>query len=123
MKIAGLFLVLFLLSACSHKDSIPTGILNQDSMRNILWDIMQVDQYSVQYLSKDSAKINLKAQTIALYQRIFQNHHVSREDFNKSYQFYIAHPDLTKTMLDSLTARANRERAEVYKNPVQIKAK
>jgi hypothetical protein len=44
---------------------------------------------------------------------------VSREQFKKSYQYYINHPDITKPMLDTLAAHANLQRTEMYKKPIR----
>jgi hypothetical protein len=88
-------------------------------MQKILWDIIQADQFNIQFLKKDSAKVNVKEETMKLYDEIFQIHHVSREQFKKSYQYYINHPEITKPMLDTLAARANLQRTEMYKRPTR----
>ena len=104
-----------LLFGCVNKESMPEGIIKKDSMQIILWDMMQADQYSKQYLEKDSLKIDVKLETMKLYQAVFQIHHITKEAFQKSYQYYIAHPDLTKSMFDSLSSHTNIERQELYK--------
>ena len=35
----------------------------------------------------------------------FQIHHITRQDFDKSYAYYRQHPDLMKIILDSLSRR------------------
>jgi len=114
---------LLILAGCSSDSDVPKGIIGKDDMGKILWDLMQADQFSLQYMIKDSAKINVKKETIKLYQEVFQVHHVSKDEFQKSFQFYIAHPEITKVMFDSLSARANRQRGEVYRHTPKIKAK
>jgi hypothetical protein len=112
---------IFLLAACKDDDSIPKGIIAKDNMGKILWDMIEADQYSIQYLTKDSARKTLKAETMKLYEEIFRIHHISKEEFQKSFQFYTSHPDITKTMFDSLSARANRQRIDLYKRPNKLK--
>jgi len=116
------FLLGFLLcfASCGNSDNVPGNIIPKDSMAVILWDIIQADQFSTQYMVRDSARINVKAETMGLYQDIFRIHHTTKEEFQKSYQYYLAHPDITKLMLDSLSARANRRRGEAYRNLPQI---
>jgi hypothetical protein len=104
------------LVACSNERE-KQAIIPEKEMQKILWDIIQADQFNSQFLKKDSAKLNVKAETMKLYDEIFQIHHVSREQFKKSYQYYISHPDITKPMLDSLAAQANLMRTEMYKRP------
>jgi hypothetical protein len=86
-------------------------------MEKILWDMIQADQYSALYLLKDSARINVKTETQKLYQEVFRLHDISREGFRKSFQYYQTHPDLTRSVFDSLLARGNRERTESYSRP------
>jgi Domain of unknown function (DUF4296) len=117
----------FIWIACSDSNAIPKNIIDRDKMEKILWDIIQADQYSNQYLKKDSSRINVKMETMKLYDQIFLIHHVSRESFKKSYDFYIEHPDITKPIFDSLSARASKQRNESYRHlskplpPVQTK--
>jgi len=111
--IAGLLCVM-LMVGCSEKDSIPSGVMGKEEMGSILWDMMQADQYATTYLIKDSSRVNVKMETLKLYEEIFRLHKVTREEFRKSFQFYQDHPDITRTLLDSLTARGNRMRSESY---------
>jgi hypothetical protein len=108
------FLCVVLLAGCSEKDNIPSGVLGKEEMGNLIWDMMQADQYASTYLIKDSSKVNVKMETLKLYEEVFRLHKVTREDFRKSFQFYQDHPDITRTILDSLTSRGNRMRAESY---------
>ena len=103
--------------SCSDKNSTPSGILSREDMQKVLWDMIQADQYAA-YLAKDSAHINLKMEDLRLYDQVFQLHHVSREEFSKSYKYYMDHPELTQTLFDSLLAMGNRARNESYSRPV-----
>jgi hypothetical protein len=102
---------------CSDKDSVPSGVLAKEDMKNVLWDMIQADQYS-SYLSKDSGRIDVKLENMRLYDQVFQLHHVSREKFTKSYKYYMAHPELTQALMDSLLSMGNRLRSENYNRPV-----
>jgi hypothetical protein len=102
---------------CSDKDSVPSGVLAKEDMQNILWDMIQADQYST-YLAKDSGRIDVKLENMRLYDQVFQLHHISREKFTKSYKYYMAHPELTQALMDSLLAMGNRQRNENYNRPV-----
>jgi len=102
---------------CSDKNSVPSGILAREDMQNVLWDMIQADQYSA-YLAKDSARVDLKLENMRLYDQVFQLHHISREKFTESYKYYMAHPELTQTLMDSLLAMGNRIRTENYNRPI-----
>jgi hypothetical protein len=120
MRFLIFFLFLFLMISCINKDKIPSGVIVRDSMPGILWDVIVADQFSKQFILKDSAKINTRLETMKLYQQVFQVHHITRDEFQKSYQFYIAHPDLMKIIFDSLSVYSNKQRQEIYK-PIKPK--
>lgn len=116
MRTTGIFvLVLFLLAACTDRGGTPRNIIPKDSMASVLWDIIQADQFSTYYLTKDSAK-DIKKETMKLYGAVFDLHHVSRDEFQKSLEFYYSRPDLNREIFDSLAARGNRKRGEMYKS-------
>lgn len=82
-------------------------------MRSILWDMIQADQFSKQFLIKDSSK-NIDIETIRLYDEVLRVHHTTKDEFQKSYRFYISRPDIFKAVLDTISAQANRRMKEVY---------
>jgi hypothetical protein len=120
--IAGLLgVLLFTASGCSDKNNVPSGILSQEKMEGVLWDMIQADQYSTLYLAKDSARTNPKMETLRLYEQVFRMHDVSREEFRKSYQYYLDHPALSQVLFDSLTAKGVRLRTESYSRPMPFR--
>ncbi|HWK08258.1 MAG TPA: DUF4296 domain-containing protein [Puia sp.] len=118
MRVVAGLLAILLAVGCSDKDKVPSGIIPRDEMEKILWDMVQADQYSALYLLKDSARINVKMETMKLYQEVFLLHQVSREEFRKSFRYYQEHPELTRNVFDSLLSRGNRLRAESYSRPM-----
>jgi hypothetical protein len=120
--IVGLLGVLLIIAAgCSDKNNVPSGILSQEKMAGVLWDMIQADQYSTLYLAKDSAKTNTKMETLRLYEEVFRLHQVSREEFRKSYQYYLDHPALNQVLFDSLEAKGIRLRTEGYSRPAPFR--
>jgi len=117
MRLLLLVLCLSIFAGCGNDDEIPKDVIAKDKMGKIFWDMIQADQYAIQYLTKDSARSKLMPETMKLYEEIFRIHHVSRQEFQKSFQFYQAHPALTKTIFDSLSVAATRQRVELFKSP------
>jgi hypothetical protein len=116
--IAGLFAAFCMIAVgCSDK-SAPSGILSREKMENVLWDMIQADQYAG-VLAKDSTAhiADLKAERLRLYDEVFRLHDVSREKFRKSYQYYSDHPELSQDLFDSLLVRGNKLRSEEYAHP------
>lgn len=101
-------------SSCSDKNSVPSGVLRHDKMEAVMWDVIQSEQYSAAYLAKDSAHIHLKQENLRLYDEVFRLHQVSREEFRKSYLYYMSRADLAQVLFDSLLAKGNRLRTESY---------
>ena len=118
--IAGcLALVLLAGTGCADKDRVPSGILPLSKMQTVMWDMIQADQYAALSVAKDSSThVNTKAETLKLYEEVFRLHEVSREEFHKSYQYYLDHPELNQQLFDSLISQGNRLRTESYSRPV-----
>lgn len=98
--------------SCTDKDKIPAGVLPKDKMEKVLWDMIQAERYRETFV-RDSAK-DLKKETFTLYAQVFEIHQISKDEFVKSYKFYMSRPDIARTMFDSLATRANRRRDELY---------
>jgi hypothetical protein len=118
--IAGcLAIVLLAGTGCADKDRVPSGILPLSKMQTVMWDMIQADQYAALSVAKDSSPhVNTKAETLKLYEEVFRLHEVSREEFRKSYQYYLDHPELNQQLFDSLISQGNRLRTESYSRPV-----
>lgn len=117
-----LLLAVLLFAACGSRDKVPVGIIPTRTMETIVWQLMQSDEYVNTLLAKDSAKKS-STERMLRYQEIFELNKTSMAEFKKSYQFYMAHPDITKLMFDSIIARASRQRIELYKSKTDSSAK
>jgi hypothetical protein len=117
--IAGCLAVVLLAGAgCADKERVPSGILPLSKMQTVMWDMIEADQYATLSLVKDSAHINTKTETLKLYEEVFRLHDVSREEFRKSYQYYLDHPELNQRLFDSLMSQGTRLRTESYSRPI-----
>jgi hypothetical protein len=101
------------LISCTDKDKIPAGVLPKDKMQKVLWDVIQAERFREAFI-RDSSK-DLKAETFKLYAQVFEIHKVTKDEFVKSYKFYMSRPDIARDMFDSLATQANRRREEMYK--------
>ena len=122
--IAGCLAVVLLAGiGCADKSSVPSGILPLSKMQTVMWDMIQADQYAALSVAKDSSgHINNKTETLKLYEEVFRLHEVSREEFRKSYQYYLDHPELNQQLFDSLISKGTRVRTESYSRPVPNRA-
>jgi hypothetical protein len=108
------FGLIFLFVACTNKDKVPTDVLSQEDMGKVMWDMIQADRFSLQYLTRDTS-LNIKTENFKLYEQVFQVHKITRDEFIHSYKFYLSRPDLNKVIFDTLSARGERRRTEIYK--------
>lgn len=112
------FGLVMLFVACTNKDKIPNDVLPRDEMEKVMWDMVQADRFSSQFLERDSvARKNIKTENLILYEKVFQVHKITQEEFVHSFKFYLSRPDINKVLFDTMAARANRRRADVYTNP------
>ena len=102
---------------CTGKNNVPRGIIPQEKMEQVMWDMAQADQYAALYLAKDSAHTDLKKETLKLYETVFRLNDVSVNEFRKSYRYYLDHPELGQLLFDSVIARGTRARMEMYDRP------
>ncbi len=97
-----------LLFACrgSKRDGI---ILEENTMGKVLFDLLQADAFGEQYLRLDSQAKNTRI--VAMQQQVFELNRISKEDFQKSYQYYSSNPKSMSRILDSIVSRSERSRS------------
>ena len=96
-----------LLLSCNDKQAIPGDILPPEKMQAVYWDYMKADVYANEFMRKDSSK-NVALENARLQLEVFKIHKVSKEDFYRSYDYYLAHKDLMKDMLDTMLVRQTK---------------
>jgi hypothetical protein len=111
MRIFLFFILTIFFSACVRNDKIPKGIISQNEMRKLMWDLMRADAYIADFVMKDSTR-NQKAESAKLYEQVFTIHATTEEVFKKSLAFYQSRPDLLKVITDSL--RSDEKKAQEY---------
>ena len=92
-------LIFLFCSACGSKS--PKGILPQDTMEAVYWDLMKADEVVNYYGLTDTGNIKKRKQD-SLYAAIFQIHNISEQQFFKSKSYYESNPEVLKVILDSM---------------------
>lgn len=108
-----LLVTVLLFSNCSNKSNVPSDIIQPDEMGNMLFEVTMAEEFVNGYVAKDSSR-NKEVEILKEYQKIYLLHGVSEKKFRDSYDFYKSHPYIFKTMMDSLDARAQKKRNEMY---------
>lgn len=101
-----LSLVLFGLIACKARQE--PDVLSVSKMAAVQWDMMRADDLASYYKSRDS---NFKYDSVreVYYQQVFQTHQVERAAFYNSLEYYTAHPDVLKSVIDSMQTLSVRQ--------------
>lgn len=94
--------------SCVSDTKVPSNILQPDQMTDILWDIMRSQTLAYEISRKDSL-VKESAEVKVLAQKIFQIYKIDSAYFNKSYNWYVAHPVVFKTIFDSMYVQKERE--------------
>lgn len=102
------------LYGCQQKENAPADIIKPEKMQDIMWDYMRADAYAAEVLKKDTTK-NDTLENIRLQKMIFSKYKITKAEFDKSYAYYVSHPKLMNTILDSISAKQNRaDKGKVY---------
>lgn len=115
-------LVLVGLVACSGRQKIPSDILDKPKMTSVISDILIADAVANQKKLNDTT-INLKSLSPLYYQSVFTLHKISKDEFFRSYDYYLNHPDLLKVVLDSAYMNTSKKVMTSYSKPVKKKPK
>ena len=100
-KLFVFLLTAFLLNSCKTKPDVPADILPKEKMQEVMWSMINAGEFLNGYvLIKDS--IDKVLESSKVYGQVFQIHHISKEEFARSYAYYREHPVLMKAILDSL---------------------
>ena len=78
----------------------------------MLWDLFRADGLTQTRILKEG---NLKQdeENAAVFQKVFASHQLKKEAFFKSYEYYLAHPDQFKILMDSISAMSLRYSEEI----------
>ena len=98
---------LILLFACNDKKIIiPANIIPQDKMVLVMTDAHLVEAIIIQgHTMADKSPE-------AYYQGIYENHNITKEQFEESYRFYIDHPELFDEIYNEILTELSKQQAE-----------
>jgi hypothetical protein len=108
-------LMLMLIGMVSCK-SDSTGIMEEEKMKDILWDMAKAEALARDITQKDSSK-RFPVELVRLTKEVFLIHHTNDSEFQVSYSWYTHHPDILEKLLDSMTMKQTRLHSkEINKN-------
>ncbi|MES2429466.1 MAG: DUF4296 domain-containing protein [Bacteroidota bacterium] len=115
MRIGFIFCVIVLMG-CSKKE-----LLDKKKMQAVLWDVIQADVYTTQFLKIDSVVKDNNIENVKLQKQIFTIHNTTKEEFYKSYTYYQEHPKMLQEIFDSISVQQQRKEREKYLKSIKKK--
>ena len=112
MRLIILILLIFAFS-CGRKDKVPEGVLEPAKMEKVMTDLLMSESFAESYLLIDTSKKRDEWFTGEL-NKVLALQDVTQDQVRKSLDFYKTRPDLFKVIIDSINARAQRNRDKVY---------
>ena len=107
-------IILFFFVRCTPEDrKIPSEILPLDSMKIIVWNLIEAGDYATSLKEKDSTIKSLDTRYLT---EVLKLHHLTKDEFFKSFNFYQTHPYFNNVLFDSINAYASRQRNQIYKS-------
>ncbi|MFT3749456.1 MAG: DUF4296 domain-containing protein [Agriterribacter sp.] len=106
---------LFMLYSCG-KNKSGSDIIASDKMGSVMFDMNVAEEFVSIYVAKDSSK-DKKAELNKEYEKIYLLYDITEQQFKDSYNYYKTHPEAYKIVVDSLNAKAQRRREELYRMP------
>lgn len=106
-------LTALIIQSCSApKVTIPNDVLSKENMVAILTDIHLAESaVTLKFTNKDTSML----QAAEYNNFIFKNHKTTKEQFNKSYDFYVAHPDILNKIYDDVLTELSKKQGEAAK--------
>ena len=88
---------------------MPHDIIAPAKMQDVFWDYLRADIFVNDFIKRDSSK-DAMAENVRLQKKIFQQHKITKEQFYKSYDYYLAHPNMMRNMIDTMIAKHSKEK-------------
>ena len=101
--------ILLFLSIClwsCSQESVPEGVLPPEKMETVLYDLVCAEEF-VDFSSIQDSTYRVFNKRSALYDSISNIHSITKETFQKSWQYYQGRPDLLKKILESLHSKTD----------------
>jgi hypothetical protein len=103
-------LLIFFISCSSGDVTIPSDVIQKDTMVQVLTDV-QIAEASLMF--QNSRGMSTVGKAPRYYQFIFKKHHINEKQFRKSFSFYMDQPELMDKMYGEVINEISKRQAEV----------
>lgn len=119
-EISFLMIILGVVICSCNGRNVKIKSLSFDTMKVVMLDLMNAEQLN-NFISIKDTSLRRSKNNLKLYLQVFSIHHISKEQFYFTYQYYEEHPDKMKTLLDSLSVLAERQKILIRPPGRQLK--
>jgi hypothetical protein len=113
-----LFFGILLLISCGGGK--PSGVLSEEKMKTVLWDVALAGEYANGYVYYKNPRQNRAEINEALLNEILKIHKVSKKEFDKSLEYYKQKPKMMVAILDSITTMQKKQEEKPSLLPTDI---
>ena len=102
---------MIILSSCSReKEEIPSNIMPQKKMIEVLSDV----HYTEETIQLKNLNYSDSTRKIAYgyYKEVFQKHQITPEQFKESFEWYKSHPEVMNDMYKEIITHLSEEQAK-----------
>ncbi len=96
--------LLFTLLSCAHSDDV----LPKEKMEKVMWDLAQSSELLNGYIYYKYPEQNRAALNNVMLDKVFKIHNITREQFNKTLDYYEKRPNELKVVIDTIVSRQKR---------------
>lgn len=99
-----IFAILTMLISCGNSGSV----LPKEKMEKVMWDVAQSSELLNGYVYYKYPEQNRAALNDVMLDKVFKIHNITREQFNKTLDYYEKRPDELKVVIDTIVSRQKR---------------
>lgn len=98
--------------SCRNEDK--AAVLPPEKMEAVLLDFLMAEAHTLTHFPIDSLRLATK-ENVKLQKKIFAIHHVTKQQFEQSFNYYTKHSTEFTRILDSVAAKENRRNMQPIK--------
>ena len=95
-------MILICLAACKDPDARPAGVLPQDKMKLVMYDMMRTGEFLSGYVLYKDETVDKTGESMKWYNKVWQMHNITEDQFRQSYKWYREHPSQMEQVMDSV---------------------
>ena len=113
-RLATISLFFVLVAACGSKDKVfvPTRLLTEEEMVEIMFDVQIIEANLNQMKTCDREKgappVNYNLISVEHYSQLFEHYGITDSIFDQNLKYYTEHPAVLERIMDSVTLRLTK---------------